>query len=222
MVLVDGGYYQQKRVLLHMPKLSVTRSANAKTIVAPYMKNMFLTLDYTNRADVIQFNEQELEYLYKDNGTIIPEYYWWLENEVISNEDVFDVDIVGVKVNDMGTALAVWTENNWLCIYQRRSPHGRTARRRWVPRMAVDRTRGSSGQALVKSVIFWNGGPEDSNHYIFVALENGIVHSYSLDETEKQKPASFWTFLQDQWPVWTVMSLVISVYVINEVHHHPS
>ncbi|KAG0185882.1 hypothetical protein DFQ28_008633 [Apophysomyces sp. BC1034] len=97
MVLVDGGYYQQKRVLLHMPKLSVTRSANAKTIVAPYMKNMFLTLDYTNRADVIQFNEQELEYLYKDNGTIIPEYYWWLENEVISNEDVFDVDIVGVK-----------------------------------------------------------------------------------------------------------------------------
>ncbi|KAF7722862.1 hypothetical protein EC973_002623 [Apophysomyces ossiformis] len=222
MVLVDGGYYQQKRVLLHMPKLSFARSKDAKTVVTPYMKNMFLTLDYTNQADALKFNKEESQYLFKNNGTIIPDYYLWLEDAVVSSHEVFDADIVGLTVNDHGTTLAIWTENDWVCVFQRESPHDQIIQYPWEPKMAIDQIRSVSGPLPVKSVMLWNDGSEKGADYIFLALENGIVQSYSLNETEKQRPVSFRSFLQDQWPLWTVMSLVISVYVINEVQHHPS
>lgn len=80
-----------------------------------------MTVDYMDNVDIlIQQNDKQKDLLYRNNeGVIIPEYYYWPLDEYKEVYDVYDGDILGLKVNDDGTLLAVWTENNFIYIYKR-------------------------------------------------------------------------------------------------------
>jgi hypothetical protein len=103
-----------------MPDLHATVSSESKTIVFPYIKNKFITLDYTDRVDVLAKIKAERERLYSNDGrkTIIPEYYYWQGYETV------DAEIMGVQLNERGDTLALWTEFNYVYIYKRQKTTG--------------------------------------------------------------------------------------------------
>lgn len=98
-----------------MPDLYATVSSQSSTIVFPYIKNKFITLDYTDRVDILAKIKTERERLYSNDGrkTIIPEYYYWQGYETV------DAEIKGVQLNKEGDVLALWTEFNDVYIYTR-------------------------------------------------------------------------------------------------------
>ncbi|KAI9472257.1 MAG: hypothetical protein EXX96DRAFT_489572, partial [Benjaminiella poitrasii] len=113
--------HQQQSSQVSMPKLHSTVSAEAKTIVFPYIKNKFITLDFTDRIDVLSRIDSEKERLYTNDGkkTIIPEYYYWQGYETV------DAEIMGIQLNEKGDNLALWTEFNYIYIYGRGKKHSK-------------------------------------------------------------------------------------------------
>ncbi|KAI8881943.1 hypothetical protein K501DRAFT_252215 [Backusella circina FSU 941] len=111
----DISNYHHERGRLHMPKPGFTRSVGTKTIIFPYIKNKFLTLDYTDEIDILKSIDGEREHLYEspETGKYIPEYYYWQQDAAPDSE------IFGMQVNEQGTLLAVWTEYNYIYIYKR-------------------------------------------------------------------------------------------------------
>lgn len=97
-----------------MPELQSTVSSDLKTIVFPFLKNKFITLDYTEKIDILKKIQIEYERLYSnDKKTILPEYYYWQPYKTV------DAEIMGVQLNDDGDILALWTEFNHIYIYKR-------------------------------------------------------------------------------------------------------
>ena len=103
---------------LDMPKLYSTLSAESTSIVFPYFRNKFMTLDYTTRVDMLQKIKKKDEHLYFSDQTrtsYLDEYFYWQPSVTV------DADIMGVQLDEEGDVLAVWTEFNQVYIYQRES-----------------------------------------------------------------------------------------------------
>lgn len=85
---------------------------------------MFLTYDYTERVDLLQHNEDERPYLYRENGKILPEYYLLQDDELEPIDYYGTNDIAGLQINDRGNLLAVWSESDAIQIFTRLDPGG--------------------------------------------------------------------------------------------------
>ncbi|KAI8372580.1 hypothetical protein EDC96DRAFT_499874 [Choanephora cucurbitarum] len=96
-------------------ELFSARSADARTIVFPYIKNKFITLDFTDRVDILSKIPLEKERLYSNDGrrTVIDEYYYWQGYETV------EAEITGVQLDKEGDHLAIWTEHNYVYLYGR-------------------------------------------------------------------------------------------------------
>lgn len=99
-----------------MPELYSSVSSGANTIVFPYIKNKFITLDFTDRIDILMRIRKEKERLYSNNGrkSFLNEYYYWQGYETV------DAEIRGLQLNDNDDMLALWTEFNYVYIYTRK------------------------------------------------------------------------------------------------------
>lgn len=162
-----------------MPVPFMTRSSHGKSLVTSIAKH-FYTFDFTN-------NITNSDHLYKHiNGTVMSEAY----NDAEDDTMVDDSDIVGLKLNEDATLLAVWTETQSVYIFKRGvsdsedasmgkiSPHNLRRSLRWKPRMVihpVDSKLGVSYSILgyfwltlllkkVGSVLFWKN--KTGNNYI--------------------------------------------------------
>ncbi|KAL0094729.1 hypothetical protein F4703DRAFT_1820363 [Phycomyces blakesleeanus] len=244
MSFVDGAHFHQERVETGMPVLHIAKSSDAKTIVAPYIKNRFLTLDFTDRADVIQHDEDERLFLYKDDqGNIIPEYFWWFAGELWPSDDAPDTTIVGSELNSNGTILALWTRSNTVHIYRRekevisddrpdvwldssqdygygkvKEPHGQTTPSRWNLTMVITPTQAGFGSESVSAVVIWNKFGKDQMNYITVFAKNSAAYTYLLDKIGYEKKVGFLSFLREQWMTWVAMVSVICAFVMNEIN----
>jgi hypothetical protein len=101
-----------------MPELHSTLSVDSKTIVFPYVRNSFVTMDYTDRVDILQKITSRKEQLYYKDQTrtsYLDEYFYWQPPTAV------DADIMGVQIDEEGETLAVWTEYQYVYIYNRRS-----------------------------------------------------------------------------------------------------
>lgn len=99
----------------NMPELYLTVSKDLKTIVFPFIKNKFITLDFTDRIDMLKKidSEQDRLYVSNDKKKIVEEYYYWQPYKTVDSE------IMGVQLNKNGSVLALWTEYNQVYIYKR-------------------------------------------------------------------------------------------------------
>ena len=156
MAFVDGtSHLHQDRVEVKMPSMSsatFTRSGDSKTMVAGYVRHKFLTWDFTNRANLLQYNTDEAQYLYRvdprdPSSPILPEYYFWGDDKLeLFSEYALDDIIAGMQVNEAGTILAIWTETNLVYIYRRNhNPHNRLNRLDWSLRMVINDLENSVG-----------------------------------------------------------------------------
>lgn len=101
-----------------MPELHSTVSKDSKTIVFPYVRNSFVTMDYTDRVDILQqINDRKEQLYYKDQTRTgyLNEYFYWQPPTSV------DADIMGLQLDEEGEILAVWTEYQYVYIYNRRS-----------------------------------------------------------------------------------------------------
>ncbi|CEP13798.1 hypothetical protein [Parasitella parasitica] len=117
--LADATNYQnakQQIKKVEMPELHSSVSPSSSTIVFPYIKNKFITLDFTDRIDILMRIKKERERLYSNNGrkSFLNEYYYWQGYETV------DAEIKGLQQNDKADMLALWTEFNYVYIYGRK------------------------------------------------------------------------------------------------------
>ncbi|ORX62982.1 hypothetical protein DM01DRAFT_1331081 [Hesseltinella vesiculosa] len=102
---------------LKMTCTSFSSSTQGKSVVFPIARDKFMTLDYTDRLDLLQQNEAQRPHLYRNHeGTLIPEFYYLDKYNI---QKVYDGDIYGLSVNNQGDLLAVWTELNFVYVYKR-------------------------------------------------------------------------------------------------------
>ncbi|KAG2206812.1 hypothetical protein INT47_007568 [Mucor saturninus] len=231
----DISNYKNIELRTFMPQLHATVSSDLKTIVFPFLKNKFITLDYTENMDMLKRIPSESERLYSNDNkqTVLAEYYYWQPYKSV------DADIMGVQLNEDGSILALWTEFNHVYIYKRgtdkveRSLLGKIDRwldhvlsdmsdeekeiRRlhfppfWELEMAIAPIRNEYGDSrVVGTVHFWD------KNYIFVGYKNGFVNSYRIDSQEPEKSINFWTFAIERWDMLFAMCAVITIFVYNE------
>ena len=55
---------------------------------------------------------------------------------------------------------------------------------------------------------------------LVVALQDGGVNSYLVDEAEEYREADFISYLKTNWNMVIAMSMVIGAFVLNEYHNH--
>ncbi|KAI8387319.1 hypothetical protein BD560DRAFT_382098 [Blakeslea trispora] len=217
-------------------------SADAKTIVFPYIKNKFITLDFTDRIDILSKIPLEKERLYSNDGrkTVVNEYYYWQGYETV------EADIMGVQLDQEGDHLAIWTEQNYVYLYGR-NKHERTRKEqassfveRWIDHllsemseeeralrnqyfpapwqleMAIIPIKDEHGRVKpIGSVKFWKDH-HNNRHYLFVGLKNGKIYTYRLDQYEPEKVSDFCSFAIERWDMLLAMSSVICIFVYNE------
>ena len=53
-----------------------------------------------------------------------------------------------------------------------------------------------------------------------VALQNGGVNSYLVDEAEEYTEADFLSYVKTNWNMVIAMIMVIGAFVLNEYHNH--
>lgn len=110
----DISNYKHLELRTSMPQLHATVSSDLKTIVFPFLKNKFITLDYTENIEMLKKIPSEIERLYSnDKKTTLGEYYYWQPYKSV------DADIMGVQLNEEGSMLALWTEFNHVYLYRR-------------------------------------------------------------------------------------------------------
>lgn len=110
----DISNYKNIEFRTTMPELHSTISSDLKTIVFPFLKNKFITLDYTENIEMLKTIPSENERLYtNDKKSILAEYYYWQPYKSV------DAEIMGVQLNEEGDMLALWTELNHVYIYKR-------------------------------------------------------------------------------------------------------
>ncbi|KAI8636728.1 hypothetical protein BD408DRAFT_396917 [Parasitella parasitica] len=229
---------------LDMPELHSSVSTGSSTIVFPYIKNKFITLDFTDRIDILMRIKKEKERLYSNNGrkSFLNEYYYWQGYETV------DAEIKGLQLSDKDDMLALWTEFSYVYIYGRKkrehkaeSTLGKIDRwidywlseiseeerelqetyfpAPWLLEMAISPIKDVYGVAKdIGTVQFWRGrdGDDRDPQYIFIALKNGNVNSYRLDKYEHQKKANLWSFASERWDMLFAMLMVIAIFVYNE------
>ncbi|KAG0177036.1 hypothetical protein DFQ28_005686 [Apophysomyces sp. BC1034] len=92
----------------------------------------------------------------------------------------------------------------------------------WKLRMAITphERELNSRPAAVKFVNMTTPEDKIQQNYILVALRNGAVYSYLVDETEEEKEVNFMTFVTERWDMLIAMSMIISVFVFNEYQQY--
>lgn len=151
-----------------MPKPSISRSQDGKTVVFSLLKNDFFTLDFTDNLENMASDVYKRQKLYKNaDGSVLNEYYHDMLSTVESNEAAYDpTDIRGVQLNANGTLLAVWTESNSIYIYKRgaldrtpsnyllkESPHHLEVQSLWILCMVISPKEGLLGSITVSVYI---------------------------------------------------------------------
>lgn len=168
MAFADGAQFHQEKTVIKMPKPSISRSQDGKTVVVSLLKNDFFTMDFTDNLEHIGNDAVKRQRLYKNaDGTILNEFYHDMRSTVESNEAAYDpTDIRGVQLNANGSLLAVWTESNSIYIYKRgsldrtpsnyllkESPHHLEVQSLWILCMVISPKEGLLGSITVSSVV---------------------------------------------------------------------
>ncbi|KAK4513397.1 Rad2 nuclease [Mucor velutinosus] len=246
MAFVDGAHFHHERTLVNMPVPSISRSKDSKTMVVSLIRNDFQTLDFTDNLSALMNNEYERKYLYKtSDGDYLHEFYHTMQvpDSVEPSDTAFDAtDIRGVQLNANGTLLAVWTKANSVYIYKRGSgdqiqkawgdvgsifeskpltgsPHHLEKPLEWILRMVISPTEGQIGSiAPIGAAMFWSS---EGSNYLSVGMRNSIVNTYLIDEMEEQKVVNFRSFMRDKWDLWMVMSMIVTIFVVNEYKTYP-
>ncbi|KAL0143409.1 hypothetical protein V8B55DRAFT_1477271 [Mucor lusitanicus] len=247
MAFVDGAHFHQERTLVNMPVPSISRSKDSKTMVVSLIRSDFQTLDFTDNISALMNNKYERKYLYKNSdGEYLHEFYHAMQvpDSVEPSDTAFDAtDIRGVQLNGNGTLLAVWTKANSVYIYKRGSgdqiqrarsdmnsrlfeskpltgsPHHLEKPLEWILRMVISPTEGQIGSiAPIGATMFWSN---EGANYLSVGMRNSIVNTYLIDEMEEQKVVNFRSFMRDKWDLWIVMSMIVTIFVVNEYKTYP-
>lgn len=229
MAFADGAQFHQERTVIKMPKPSISRSQDGKTVVFSLLKNDFFTLDFTDNLENMASDVYKRQKLYKNaDGSVLNEYYHDMLSTVESNEAAYDpTDIRGVQLNANGTLLAVWTESNSIYIYKRgaldrtpsnyllkESPHHLEVQSLWILCMVISPKEGLLGSITpIGATLFWE---VEGSNYLSVAMNNDIVNTYLVDETEEQKVVNFQTFVRDRKDMLLVMSMSVIMFAVNE------
>ncbi|KAG1056709.1 hypothetical protein G6F43_001422 [Rhizopus delemar] len=150
-----------------------------------------------------------------------------MHDEVRDSSNIYDdTDILGIKVNEDATLLAVWTEMNIVYIYKRGASdgiHGHTSDKLphyledpmpWKLRMAINPIDGKLGTVPVGSIVFWKNAL--GRNYISVGMKSNAVNTYLIDEFGEIKEWSFMGFVKERYGLIIVMSAVIALFVANE------
>ncbi|KAF7726611.1 hypothetical protein EC973_008575 [Apophysomyces ossiformis] len=92
----------------------------------------------------------------------------------------------------------------------------------WKLRMAIVVTERelNSPPAAVQFLNMTSPESKTQNNYVLVALRNGAVNSYLIDDTEEEKEVNFMTFVTERWDMLIAMSMIISVFVFNEYQQY--
>ncbi|CAO3636428.1 unnamed protein product [Mucor hiemalis] len=229
MAFADGAQFHQEKTVIKMPKPSISRSQDGKTVVVSLLKNDFFTMDFTDNLEHIGNDAVKRQRLYKNaDGTILNEFYHDMRSTVESNEAAYDpTDIRGIQLNANGSLLAVWTESNSIYIYKRgsldrtpsnyllkESPHHLEVQSLWILCMVISPKEGLLGSITpIGASLFWE---VDGSNYLSVAMNNNIVNTYLVDETEEQKAVNFQTFMRDRKDMLLVMSMSVIMFAVNE------
>ncbi|KAG0744532.1 hypothetical protein G6F57_008849 [Rhizopus arrhizus] len=222
--IMEGAHLYPERIEIDIPEPFISRSATGKTMVVSII-NRFYTFDFTNRTTSAT---QKRQHAYKQkNGEILPEFYHLLDDEVSESSNIYDdTDILGIKLNEDATLLAVWTEMNIVYIYKRGASdriHGHTGDKLphyledpmpWKLRMAINPIDGKLGTVPVGSIIFWKSAL--GRNYISVSMKSNAVNTYLIDEFGEIKEWSFMGFAKERYGLIIVMSAVIALFVANE------
>ncbi|KAG1177188.1 hypothetical protein G6F70_002833 [Rhizopus microsporus] len=230
---IDTYQHPIERIENPMPVPFMTRSSHGKSLVTSIAKH-FYTFDFTN-------NITNSDHLYKHiNGTVMSEAY----NDAEDDTMVDDSDIVGLKLNEDATLLAVWTETQSVYIFKRGvsdsedasmgkiSPHNLRRSLRWKPRMVIHPMDGKLGVSYstlgyfwltlllkkVGSVLFWKDGT--GNNYISVGMKSTEVNTYFIDEYGEVKEWSFTNFVKDRYGLVCLMLAVVALFAANEYQTH--
>ncbi|CDH48740.1 predicted protein [Lichtheimia corymbifera JMRC:FSU:9682] len=217
MAFVDGTHQlHHDRVETKMPQLSLTRSKDGKTLVVPFMKNQFLTVDYTDRVDVLKYDEEESPFLYRNTDkSILPEYYFWSYGDRLETASEYEIP-VGAELDESGSLLAVWTDANVIHIFKREpEPHHRIVKHSWYLSMVVAPTQGELDAAGIGTITFYK---HEKDTYMVVGLLNQEIRTYSMDQVEEVNGIQFLEFVRERWDMLIAMSFIILIFVINESH----
>ncbi|KAG1465086.1 hypothetical protein G6F55_001356 [Rhizopus delemar] len=216
------------------PKIVLALSLDTKTIVFPSVSNRFFSFDFMDKIDILQKMETEKKFLYpidSNKTSYLPEYYYQRRYDLET-----DSEIVGIQLNDDATMMALWTEHNHVYIYSRKVNETtvtieKTRMQEWVDLLFPDEEEHHVYREhlpipwkltmVITPSTFTSIGHVRfyKDNLFFVALNNGHIYSYRLDQTEKQKPVNFITFINDKWDMLIAMCVIISIFVYNEFQH---
>ncbi|KAI9323362.1 hypothetical protein BX666DRAFT_1886097 [Dichotomocladium elegans] len=146
---VDGTHQvHHDRMETKMPHLNLARSRDGLTAVVPYIKNKFMTIDFTDRLDVLQHDEDEKPYIYRHkDGSVLPEYFFW-DRVTIEGSSEHET-IAGTELDEDGSLLAAWTDTNVIYIHQReKHPYRQIRQHDWFLSMVVAPTQGELDAAV--------------------------------------------------------------------------
>ncbi|KAI9470758.1 MAG: hypothetical protein EXX96DRAFT_490470 [Benjaminiella poitrasii] len=211
--------------------------------------NVILLAENSHTGDLIQAFHQPGQT--KSHATLLckmhspnllEEFYHTMQvpDSVVGHNGEYDgasSDIRGVQLNGDGTLLAVWTDSNSVYIYKRgrsdntsgkgivtedrKSPHYLERPLPWNLRMMIIPKEGYIGSiAPIGAILFWN---EKGSNYVSVGMKNQIVNTYLIDGTREPQyvTRNFKTFLRDKWDLWIVMSMIVTIFVLNEYKTYP-
>ncbi|CAO3675300.1 unnamed protein product [Umbelopsis ramanniana] len=165
-------------------------------------------------------------------------------------EGNYEQEFVGAALNNDGNICVAWTDFNNLFIYKRGlgqanwtahklqdqglaeeekskiAPHViKVLDMRWGAPWGITWYPGHARSVGVASVEIWNATqyvdvvPEN---ILLVAMKDGRVHSFDLENTEEKAPAGFTSFLTQQLGMLIMMLGTIALFVINEVKNYPT
>ncbi|CAM0143144.1 unnamed protein product [Umbelopsis sp. WA50703] len=95
---------------------------------------------------------------------------------------------------------------------------------RWSSPWAITSFPGHHRMVGVAAVEVWNSTrsfDRTPTNILLVAMKDGRVHSYALEQSEEQTPTGIWSFATQRWDMLTVMLGAIILFVINEIRNHP-
>ncbi|KAI8374269.1 uncharacterized protein BYT42DRAFT_575758 [Radiomyces spectabilis] len=247
MAYVDYAHFHHERVKINPPALPSSRSNDEKTLVTHVIKDTILTLDYSDRLDLVQSDNTEKYKVYRDTqGQTLDEFFFWSETTLNSGSDYYISDIVGLHINAEGDILVAWTDDNTVYILKRGEADRRTddtssswtsdnvyesiqkslggkssnsvIPMEWRIRMVIDPTEINSVPIAAAMILSKNDDTASHlpRNYLFLALQNGAILSYLLDEVQEVKIVTFYSFLRDRLEIWMPMAMIVAAFVRNE------
>ncbi|KAG2221042.1 hypothetical protein INT45_009291 [Circinella minor] len=236
----DVSQFQQERTRLTMPRIMFARSNDAKALVFPFVQNQFLTLDFLDQQSHDDKGEyfELFDWLRNDvqgpyDATIIGIHInekgnmlavWTDYNTIyIYKRGSANTHQVPRRTPSLLDRIDMWLDVGIPEIEDEinHERHDKESALPWKLRMAITPQEGDINSRPISSVKFWNvtsSGRE--NNYLLVALQNGGVNSYLVDEAEEYTEADFISYVKTNWNMVIAMGMVIGAFVLNEYHNH--